>query len=146
MPDLSDDQFDQFKPTPKERGEALGSIMWNMMEELAGGKGAMRRGFVREAWDTASKGGWEGHEFINDPDDDDAFPSVKIPLRGGYFGKYQPGSGIYLDIHHEDDPESAVDTLHIDPDYRNDPAAVRRRGMEHLEGGGEDDLNEMRRW
>lgn len=145
MPDLSD-QFDSFKPTPRERGEAMGQIIWNMMEEAAGGKGSIRRGMVEEAWNVASQGGWEGHEFLNDPDDPDEYPSVKIPLRGGYFGKYQPGTGIYLDIHHESDPDNAVDTLHIDPDYRNNPSEVLRRGMDRLEDGGEEDLNEMRRW
>lgn len=140
------DQFENFKPTPKERGEALGSILWNMMESAAGGKGSMRRGMVREAWDVASKGGWEGHEFISDPDDPDAYPSVKIPLRGGYFGKYQPGTGVYLDIHHESEPDSAIETLHVNPEHRNTPSEVRDRGMRFLEGGGEGDLDEARKW
>lgn len=144
MPDLSN-QFDAFKPTPKERGEAMGQIMWNMMEEAAGGKGSIRRGMVNEAWDTASQGGWEGHEFINDPDDPDEYPSVKIPLRGGYFGKYQPGTGVYLDIHHESDPDSAIDALHVDPDYRNNPKEVLDRGMSYLDDY-EGDLDEARRW
>ena len=140
------DQFDDFKTTPKERGEAMGRIIWNVMEEMSGGKGSIRRGMVDEAWKVASEGGWEGHEFLSDPDDRNEYPSVKIPLTGGYFGKYQPGTGVYLNIHHEDNPDSAVEALHVGEEYRNQPDSVRARGMDYLQGGGEDDLNEARKW
>lgn len=130
--------------SPKERGEALGSIIWNNMESAMGGRGAMRKAFVTEAWDKASfPGGWESFEFTNDPDDEDAFPEVKIPLSSGYFARYQPGSGVYADIHHEDDPESAIDTVHIDESIRQDPTAVKTRVSEYF---SQDDLDEQRRW
>lgn len=98
-------------------GKALGGHIWDQMEQVMGGPGAMRQAYVTEAWGDAHKD-WQGHEF----DDNAEYPVAKIPGSDGWEGKYTVG-GPYLEVHKGG---QAVEALHMDKEDRH-PAAVRDR-------------------
>lgn len=111
-------------------GAAMGGHIWDQMESVMGGPGALRQAYVTEAWADAHKG-WQGHQF----DEDQEYPTVKLPGSGGWEGRYTVG-GPYLEVHRGGQP---VEALHMDSEDRH-PEGVKRRLNDWISESSQDYL------
>lgn len=111
-------------------GAALGGHIWDQMESVMGGPGALRQAYVTEAWADAHKD-WQGHQF----DEEQEYPTVKVPGTGGWEGRYTVG-GPYLEVHRGGQP---VEALHMDSEDRH-PEGVKRRLSEWINESSQDYL------
>lgn len=125
LPD-DDPRHDQFGLSRNERaeinGRAIGGHIFDAMEEAMGGPGSFRASYVADAWANAHKH-WQGHDVRADPDDDD-YPVVYIPGKGGWHGRY-PIGGQYVDMYHEG--SGPYDVVNINKEDRTNPKYITER-------------------
>lgn len=121
-----DPRHNQYGLSANERaeihGKALGGHLFDSMEESMGGPGSFRASHVMNAWADAHKH-WAGHDVKPDPDDDD-YPVVHIPGKGGWHGRY-PVGGPYVDMYHEG--SGPYDVIHVDKSDRTNPKYITER-------------------
>lgn len=121
---LNEDQFGGISKREQAEitGRALGGHIWDSMENLFGGPGAVRQGVVTSAWSDAHKD-WQGQDVRANENDDD-YP-VFHHREGNWEGRY-PLGGPYVDIHRHGSESGAVEALHLQDEERN-PDGVKNR-------------------
>jgi len=112
-------------------GKAIAGHIWDSMGDLIGD----RQDVVNNAWSTAHES-FQGEDVRADPETDD-YPFVVIPMGSNAHGRHRVGSPN-MDVFHNDDPEHAIETMHIDKEDRRNPKAIKRRAAGWLRDFGPD--------
>jgi hypothetical protein len=111
-------------------GKAMGGHIFDAVEDMMGGAGSVRQSYLTEAWSNAHQH-FQGHDVR--PSDDE-FPTMHHDLGNGFEARY-PVGGPYIDIH-PSGSDGAIEALHVAPEDRMNPEAIKQRAkdFDHTDG------------